>query len=104
MNERFVDAAGIRTRILEEGSGDAVVLIHGGGAGADAEGNWKTTIPLFSKERRVIAVDMVGFGKTDKPDPAAWPRLIARQQATTSVFMPVTPGTEVGAGTKAPER
>jgi 2-hydroxy-6-oxo-6-(2'-aminophenyl)hexa-2,4-dienoate hydrolase len=72
MKEGFVDADGIRTRYLETGSGEPVVLVHGGGAGADAEGNWKTTLPLLAEGRRVIAVDMVGFGKTAKPDPAGF--------------------------------
>ena len=67
---RFVDAAGIRTHYLESGPADAppIVLIHGGGAGAGARGNWSATIPLFASDHRVIAVEMVGFGETDKPD------------------------------------
>ena len=70
IRERFVDAAGIRTRVLELGSGDPVILIHGGGAGADAWGNWKGVIPTLAQRFHVLAVDMLGFGKTDKPDPA----------------------------------
>lgn len=69
---KYVDVNGIRTHYLESGSGDPLVLVHGGGSGADAVGNWKDCIPLLSDEFRVIAPDMVGYGKTDKPDPAKY--------------------------------
>jgi 2-hydroxy-6-oxo-6-(2'-aminophenyl)hexa-2,4-dienoate hydrolase len=64
---RYADAGGIRTHYLEAGSGEPVVLIHGGGAGADAHGNWRTVMPLLAEHFRVVALDMVGFGRTDKP-------------------------------------
>jgi 2-hydroxy-6-oxo-6-(2'-aminophenyl)hexa-2,4-dienoate hydrolase len=69
MNERFVDAGGIRTRYFEDGEGAPVVLVHGGGAGADSRGNWKGCIPLLAHRFRVLAMDMVGFGGTEKPPP-----------------------------------
>jgi 2-hydroxy-6-oxo-6-(2'-aminophenyl)hexa-2,4-dienoate hydrolase len=64
-----VDAGGIRTHYLDEGSGPALILLHGGGAGADAYCNWRAIIPALARHFRTIAVDMVGFGKTDAPDP-----------------------------------
>ena len=69
---KYVDANGIRTHYLEAGAGVALVLIHGGGAGADSWGNWKDCIPLYAPHFRVIALDMVGFGRSDKPDPASF--------------------------------
>lgn len=36
----FIDLNGIRTHYLEAGAGPTLVLMHGGGAGADAYGNW----------------------------------------------------------------
>jgi 2-hydroxy-6-oxo-6-(2'-aminophenyl)hexa-2,4-dienoate hydrolase len=72
VQSKFVDAGGLRTHYLEAGQGAALVLIHGGGAGADSRGNWKATLPQFTGHFRVVAVDMVGFGDTDKPDPAAF--------------------------------
>jgi 2-hydroxy-6-oxo-6-(2'-aminophenyl)hexa-2,4-dienoate hydrolase len=69
-SSRYVDAGGIRTHYLEAGDPKAppVVLIHGGGAGADATGNWRHTVPHLSRTHRVIAPDMVGFGQTAKPE------------------------------------
>jgi len=68
----FIDAGGIRTHYLEAGEGLPLVLVHGGGAGADSWGNWKDCIPLLATRYRVIAPDMVGFGKTDKPSPDSY--------------------------------
>ncbi len=68
----LVETGGFRTHYLEEGSGDPVILLHGGGAGADGWSNWRDCLPLFAKRRRVIAADLVGFGRSDKPDPATF--------------------------------
>ena len=40
------------------------------GAGADSLSNWFSCIPEFAKGFHVIAVDLLGFGGTGKPDPA----------------------------------
>lgn len=72
MKNHFVSAGKIRTRYLDEGKGHPVILIHGGGAGADSFGNWNKCMPLLAGSFRVLAVDMVGFGMTDKPDPSTY--------------------------------
>lgn len=69
---RYADAGGIRTHYLEMGRGEPVVLVHGGGAGADSYGNWRTVMPILAEHFRVVAVDMVGFGRTDKPAQAGF--------------------------------
>jgi pimeloyl-ACP methyl ester carboxylesterase len=69
MESRFLDVDDINTHYLATGGGSPLVLVHGGGPGADARGNWQDCIPLFADNFEVFAVDMVGFGKTDKPDP-----------------------------------
>nr|BAL72789.1 meta-cleavage compound hydrolase [Caulobacter sp. OC10] len=69
VESNFIDAAGIKTHYLTCGdpSKPPVVLIHGGGAGATALGNWQGTFPLFTQTHYVIAPEMLGFGQTDKP-------------------------------------
>ncbi len=69
ISSRFIDANGIRTHYLEAGEGAPLLLLHGGGAGADSVGNWTESIGILAKRHRVIAPDMVGFGKSDKPAP-----------------------------------
>ncbi len=47
-----------------------VILIHGGGAGADSLSNWQRSFALFAAYAPTYAMDMVGFGHSDAPDPA----------------------------------
>ena len=46
----YVGTDGYRTHYLEAGSGRPLVLMHGGGAGADTYGNWRDCIPVFAKK------------------------------------------------------
>jgi len=63
--QRFVDVAGVRTRIVEAGDGPPLVLLHGTGGHAEA---YARNIATLSERYRVIAYDMVGHGFTAKPD------------------------------------
>ncbi len=69
---RIVSVEGVDTHYLEAGEGETLILIHGGGSGADAEGNWQGCIPDYAKRFRVVAVDMPGFGRSAKPDPQSY--------------------------------
>jgi pimeloyl-ACP methyl ester carboxylesterase len=69
---RFITAAGLKTHYVERGAGPTLVLVHGGGAGADAWGNWRGCIAPYAECFRVIAVDMPGFGRTAKPAPETY--------------------------------
>jgi 2-hydroxymuconate-semialdehyde hydrolase len=60
-------AGGINTNYHDQGSGPAVLLIHGSGPGVTAWANWRLTIPELAKRFRVIAPDMMGFGYTERP-------------------------------------
>ena len=62
--ERYYDAGGVRTRCFEKGEGEPVILLHG--AGGHAETWVRNLIPL-SENFRVLAIDYLGHGFTDKP-------------------------------------
>lgn len=62
---RYHDAAGVRTRTLEAGSGPALFLLHGTGGHVEA---FARNMTALSQHFRVIAVDMIGHGLTAKPD------------------------------------
>lgn len=64
---RHAKAGALDTHYLEAGSGEPLVLIHGGGAGADARGNWTAVIDRLADHYHVYAPDMIGFGHTAKP-------------------------------------
>jgi len=63
--QRYVQAAGYRTRVLEGGDGPPLVFLHGTGGHLEAFArNFRGLTPHF----RVIAYDMVGHGLSEKPD------------------------------------
>jgi len=67
---RYVDVDGLRMHYLDQGSGDPVVCFHG-------EPTWsylyrKMAPPLRTAGRRVIAPDLAGFGRSDKPTDRRW--------------------------------
>ncbi len=65
--DRFFDAGGAKIRYVDEGKGEPVVLVHG--FTGDVEGGWIATgiMPALVKDYRVIAFDLRGHGKSDKP-------------------------------------
>ncbi len=68
MNPKFVDVNGIKTRYLEDGSGEPIVLIHGGQYGSNSNAyNWKLNFEGLSKHFHVYAIDKFGMGYTDNP-------------------------------------
>lgn len=50
---------------IDEGQGDVILLVHGLASNA---GFWRYNIPELSKHFRVIAVDLPGYGKSEKGD------------------------------------
>ena len=69
----FFDSDGLRIRYVVQGSGPAVLLLHG--FSVNLELNWTATGILDSLASRytVIALDQRGHGASDKPhDPAAY--------------------------------
>ena len=64
----YVDAGGIRTHYHDAGTGDPVIMLHGSGPGVSAWANWRLNLPVLAESRRVLALDVVGFGHTERPD------------------------------------
>ncbi len=65
MKSHYISVNGIKARYIDEGEGDqTLVFVHGLAGSVDY---WEKNIPYFSKKVRVIALDLVGCGKTDKP-------------------------------------
>lgn len=63
---REISVDGIETSYLEAGTGEPLLLLHGGEFGGEAEVCWERTIPELSRHFRVIAPDLLGFGQTAK--------------------------------------
>jgi pimeloyl-ACP methyl ester carboxylesterase len=70
MNEwKFTTVDGYRTRYKDEGSGDPIVLFHGGEFGAGGADTWRDEMidVLVTAGHRVVVVDRLGQGLTDNP-------------------------------------
>lgn len=66
--DRWVRAGDIKTRFLTAGNGEAVIFLHGGGAGASGQHNWQGNInEMADAGLSAYAPDIVGFGLSDKP-------------------------------------
>jgi 2-hydroxymuconate-semialdehyde hydrolase len=59
---------GYVTNYHDVGSGPAMLMLHGSGAGVSGWANWRGIMPQLSEHFRVIVPDMVGFGYTETPD------------------------------------
>ena len=69
METKYVDVKGIRTRYLEAGAGDPLLLVHGNHFGSNCTANnWGLNIiDSFAKSFHVLAIDKIGSGFTDNP-------------------------------------
>jgi len=55
---------GVNYHLEQSGEGMPLVLLHGF---TGSTRNWQPHIPIFSKQFRVIAIDLLGHGRTDSP-------------------------------------
>lgn len=54
----------VKLAVQERGAGKPLILIHGLGASSYT---WRKIAPALAKTHRVIAIDLKGFGQSDKP-------------------------------------
>jgi pimeloyl-ACP methyl ester carboxylesterase len=66
LKDRYVKVGSINTRYWAEGDkGPSMVLIHGLGGSIE---NWVSNIGALAENHHVYALDLVGFGRSDKPE------------------------------------
>jgi pimeloyl-ACP methyl ester carboxylesterase len=80
----------VRLRVVEQGTGPAVVLIHG--LFVDHR-SWDFVLQLLATEFRVIAPDLPGFGQSEKPPSSRFPYSI---EAFAEVIADLFAGMELG--------
>ena len=61
---KYEQTKDIKLAYYELGSGDPVLFLHGI---PDNSYLWRNVVPLVAKENRAIALDLVGYGKSDFP-------------------------------------
>ena len=64
----YMQAGGYKTHYHEAGSGETVLFIHGSGPGVTAWANWRLTLPGLAQKFHVLALDVLGFGYSERPD------------------------------------
>ncbi|MBI4676189.1 MAG: alpha/beta hydrolase [Elusimicrobia bacterium] len=57
-------AGGVRVHVLSAGEGEPVILLHGLGASSYS---WRHILPTLGPDRRVLAPDFPGFGRSEQP-------------------------------------
>jgi len=61
----YVEVLGSRIHYVDEGVGEPILFIHGNPTSSYL---WRNIIPHVTGQGRAIALDLVGMGKSDKPD------------------------------------
>lgn len=64
---RLIDTGTVKLHCTDMGSGDPVVMIHGGGPGATGWSNYNRNAEALAARHRVIIIDLPGYGKSEKP-------------------------------------
>lgn len=62
---KFLKVKGSNIHYIEEGSGDPIVFLHGNPM---SNYLWRNIIPYMTNQGRCIAPDLIGMGKSGKPD------------------------------------
>lgn len=63
---RFVDVEGHKIHFIEEGVGKPILFVHGNPTSSYL---WRNVLPEVARKtkRRAVALDLLGFGKSEKP-------------------------------------
>lgn len=62
---KFIDINGSNMHYIDEGKGDTLLFLHGNPTSSYL---WRNIIPYLSNNGRCIAPDLIGMGKSDKPE------------------------------------
>jgi pimeloyl-ACP methyl ester carboxylesterase len=65
LEDKTIPVFGQAIHYWDVGSGPVVVLVHG--LGSRKEGDWGRAFVPLTKKYRVVALDQIGFGQSDKP-------------------------------------
>ncbi len=65
LDSRFVEVQHMRLHYLVAGHGRPVLMIHGLGSSGGLE--WRRNLEALAAQHRVFALDLPGFGRSDKP-------------------------------------
>jgi len=61
----YMNVDGVRIHYVEQGAGDPILFLHGNPTSSYL---WRNIIPYLTPRGRCLALDLVGMGKSDKPN------------------------------------
>ena len=62
---KYVEVHGSKMHYIDEGAGDPILFLHGNPTSSYL---WRNIIPYLTPHGRCIAPDLIGMGKSDKPN------------------------------------
>lgn len=62
---KFIQINGSKMAYIDEGAGDPILFLHGNPTSSYL---WRNIMPHVAQQGRIIAPDLIGMGKSDKPD------------------------------------
>ena len=62
---KYIEVHGSKMHYIDEGSGDPILFLHGNPMSSYL---WRNIIPYLVQHGRCIAPDLIGMGKSDKPN------------------------------------
>ena len=62
---RYAQVLGSKMHYIDVGEGKPILLLHGNPTSSYL---WRNIVPFLAPQGRVIALDLIGMGKSDKPD------------------------------------
>jgi len=81
----WLDYDGLRMHHLDEGAGKPVLLLHGEPTWSFL---WRRLVPrLAAAGRRALAPDLIGFGRSDKPEAVSWHSYETHVEAVTRLVL-----------------
>jgi len=64
-DSKFIEINGSKMHYIDVGKGDPILFLHGNPTSSYL---WRNIIPHLQKNARCIALDLIGMGKSDKPN------------------------------------
>lgn len=62
---KYIEVLGSRMAYIDEGQGEVLVFLHGNPASSYL---WRNVVPHLTPSYRCVAPDLIGMGRSDKPD------------------------------------
>ena len=69
MESKFISTPSGKFHAQVAGVGDTVILIHGYSPQFNSWRTWQKNIDALAQQHHVYALDLLGYGESDKPDP-----------------------------------